>query len=163
MTYYISHSGVQGMKWYNRRYQYADGSLTPLGRIHYGIGARRRSSQAKKEIARRTAEEQKRVAAEREVTKAQNDANARRNPREMSDQELQALVNRLRNEQAYLQLTGQDKTVKEGEAWYKSFGKKLANDALSAVSRETSTALAKTITKSVFGDYDKKDKNKDKD
>lgn len=35
---YLSHDGVKGMKWGERRYQYKDGSLTPEGRIHYGYG-----------------------------------------------------------------------------------------------------------------------------
>lgn len=35
---YLSHSGVKGQKWGIRRYQNADGSLTPEGRIHYGVG-----------------------------------------------------------------------------------------------------------------------------
>lgn len=38
---YIAHSGTKGMKWGNRRYQNKDGSLTPLGRAHYGVGAAR--------------------------------------------------------------------------------------------------------------------------
>lgn len=33
----IIHSGVTGMKWGERRYQYEDGRLTPLGKIHYGV------------------------------------------------------------------------------------------------------------------------------
>ena len=35
---YIIHSGVLGQKWGVRKYQYTDGSLTPLGRKHYGVG-----------------------------------------------------------------------------------------------------------------------------
>lgn len=35
---YLSHDGVKGMRWGERRYQYKDGSLTPEGRIHYGYG-----------------------------------------------------------------------------------------------------------------------------
>ena len=33
----LYHHGVEGQKWHIRRYQNEDGSLTPLGRIHYGI------------------------------------------------------------------------------------------------------------------------------
>lgn len=33
---YLAHHGVPGQKHGIRKYQYEDGSLTPLGRIHYG-------------------------------------------------------------------------------------------------------------------------------
>lgn len=46
---YLEHSGVLGMHWGQRRYQNPDGSLTTLGRIHYGIGQRRAArAEAKK-------------------------------------------------------------------------------------------------------------------
>ena len=35
---FLAHHGTLGMKWHRRRYQNEDGSLTPLGRVHYGIG-----------------------------------------------------------------------------------------------------------------------------
>lgn len=35
---YLMHFGVQGQKWGKRRYQNPDGSLTPAGRAHYGVG-----------------------------------------------------------------------------------------------------------------------------
>ena len=40
----LEHFGVLGQKWGARRYQYEDGSLTPLGRIHYGIGTAREAA-----------------------------------------------------------------------------------------------------------------------
>lgn len=33
---YLVHYGTQGMHWGERRYQNMDGTLTPLGRLHYG-------------------------------------------------------------------------------------------------------------------------------
>lgn len=39
-SYELYHYGVKGQKWGERRYQYQDGSLTPEGKRHYGIGDR---------------------------------------------------------------------------------------------------------------------------
>lgn len=38
----LYHFGIKGQKWGDRRYQYEDGSLTPEGRRHYGIGLKER-------------------------------------------------------------------------------------------------------------------------
>ena len=37
----LYHHGIKGQKHGQRRYQNADGSLTPLGREHYGVGVKR--------------------------------------------------------------------------------------------------------------------------
>jgi hypothetical protein len=34
----LAHHGVKGQSWGDRKYQYEDGSLTPEGKIHYGVG-----------------------------------------------------------------------------------------------------------------------------
>jgi hypothetical protein len=34
----LEHYGIPKMKWHHRRWQYEDGSLTPAGREHYGVG-----------------------------------------------------------------------------------------------------------------------------
>lgn len=46
----LAHYGTEGMEWGKRRYQYEDGSLTPLGRIHYGIGKRREKKAIRKAL-----------------------------------------------------------------------------------------------------------------
>ena len=43
---YLEHHGTKGQKWYKRRYQYTDGSLTEEGRIHYGVGPARKAGNA---------------------------------------------------------------------------------------------------------------------
>lgn len=40
----FGHYNVKGSHWGDRKYQYKDGSLTPLGRIHYGVGKARDAS-----------------------------------------------------------------------------------------------------------------------
>ena len=37
MQYELYHHGVKGQKWGIRRYQYADGSYTPVGKKRYQI------------------------------------------------------------------------------------------------------------------------------
>lgn len=51
---YLAHHGIKGQKHGVRKYQNPDGSLTPLGRIHYGVGAARNA--IRKKIAPTNAE-----------------------------------------------------------------------------------------------------------
>lgn len=44
---YIKHYGVKGMRWGVRRYQNTDGSLTSLGRQHYGYAGENKSDKVK--------------------------------------------------------------------------------------------------------------------
>lgn len=60
----LVHHGIDGQKWGNRKYQYEDGSLTPLGRIHYGVGEARDRSKIKMR------EERAKAKAEAKVVKA---------------------------------------------------------------------------------------------
>ena len=45
---YLVHHGTKGQKWGIRKYQYDDGSLTVLGREHYGVGPPRDSGSSDK-------------------------------------------------------------------------------------------------------------------
>ena len=65
----LNHSGIKGMHWGERLYQYEDGSLTPLGRIRYGVGQVRvkRAEQAAAKAKAKAEQE-----TEREKRKYQN-------------------------------------------------------------------------------------------
>lgn len=39
--YYLAHHGIRGQKWYVRRFQNSDGSLTAEGRLRYGSGKKK--------------------------------------------------------------------------------------------------------------------------
>lgn len=85
----LEHHGVKGQEWDKRRYQNLDGSLTPLGRLHYGVGAPREEREAAEEAERRRQEE--------------IDYNRSKSIREMDDDELQAAVVRSRMETQFEQ------------------------------------------------------------
>lgn len=52
----LTHWGVKGMKWGTRQYQYKDGSLTPEGREHYGVGDAREKQKLKMEAEKQKAD-----------------------------------------------------------------------------------------------------------
>lgn len=72
----LAHWGIKGMKWGRRRYQNADGSLTPAGKKRYDDSH----------------EDYRRAHDNKKVS-------------QMSDKELQARNNRLQMEQNYARLT----------------------------------------------------------
>lgn len=60
----LYHFGTKGMKWHQRRYQNEDGSLTELGRIHYGYG------QGRTVNGKKLTPEEKRAKKEERLKKA---------------------------------------------------------------------------------------------
>lgn len=71
----LYHSGVKNMKWGQRRYQNEDGSLTPLGRIHYGYKKKKTEKKRKENLEKaRAAKAEKKRLAEEEAKKQQEAA-----------------------------------------------------------------------------------------
>lgn len=68
---FLEHSGIKGMKWHLRRYQNEDGSLTPLGRIRYGIG-KRKEKDGNVEVAKNRGSKSKDVSESDTQGKAKN-------------------------------------------------------------------------------------------
>lgn len=83
----LEHYGIKGQKHGIRRYQYKDGSLTPAGRLRYGV--ENKSSEATEvENLRRT-----------------------KTMSEMTNAELQRVVTRMNLERQYNQLTAQERAA----------------------------------------------------
>ena len=91
----LYHYGVINMKWGRRRYQNKDGTLTPLGK--------KRADKLRKQYLDLTGKKQLRGDKPKQST--QPDKPKTKSISEMSDDELQKLINRKRLEQQYLQLS----------------------------------------------------------
>ena len=91
----LYHYGVINMKWGRRRYQNKDGTLTPLGK--------KRADKLRKQYLDLTGKKQLRGDKPKQST--QPDKPKHKSISEMSDDELQKLINRKRLEQQYSQLS----------------------------------------------------------
>ena len=97
----LYHWGIKGMKWGVRRYQNTDGSLTSAGRKRYmnpdgTLNEKGKKKFGDKESGGESSGSSKSSSSTPSVSKIASD---------MSDADLQARVNRLRNEDAYRDLS----------------------------------------------------------
>lgn len=104
----LTHHGVKGQKWYHRLYQNKDGSLTALGRIHYGVGKGRKEEGTKDLVdaydAKKKEEKAAKKAANEEAAKQKlitsgTAAQILKNSDKLTNQELQQAVNRINMKQ----------------------------------------------------------------
>ena len=91
----LYHWGIKGMKWGVRRYQNPDGSLTTAGRKRYMNPDGTLNEKGKKKFGGKEAGGESSIAT----------PSASKRASDMSDADLQARVNRLRNEDAYRDLS----------------------------------------------------------
>ena len=157
---YLAHYGVKFMKWGVRRYQNEDGSLTSLGKEHYGVGKSDDSSDgsnesneakepkiSKREQRKQLAEERKKI---REETKI-----ARRNVRNLTNEELQERINRLNKEKQLDQLLQEQAARSEDPMRAKVH--KLLSDAAEDLTKKTLAAVTQTIVNKATEKLNKKD------
>lgn len=91
MPSYICHHGIKGQKWYVRRFQNPDGSLTAAGKRRY----------AKLEAQTTKLEDEKRKLSPKEKVKETPNPHGKKKIFDMNDEELRSEINRLNLEKQY--------------------------------------------------------------
>lgn len=132
----LYHHGVLGQRWGFRRYQNADGTLTPAGRRR----------------ANKLAEQYAKVTGKKLIVKKKSvQGNEKQKPKtisEMSDQEIQAKINRINLENTYKKLLSQQpqnmKKVSRGKVFVNNIKKNVITPALTDAGR---TLLGNLIKK----------------
>jgi DNA-binding IscR family transcriptional regulator len=148
----LMHHGVKGMKRGVRLYQYEDGTYTPLGRIHYGIGKGREKGEPEKSDRQKEKElkanisdkikqfsENRKAKAEartkeKEAEQKQRE-DARKEIRNLSDQELNTRLARLQKEKQYSELLNERENREKGPV--RAAVSKLLKEAAENLARKT--------------------------
>ena len=120
----LRHHGIKGQKWGVRRFQNADGSLTPAGKKRYDgpDGTRKKETTAEdyKEGLRKVQSANKALTGVRELTNKADDVayakKLKKDLSQMTDKELQQAVNRLNMEERYSQVMQQRHKLERGES-----------------------------------------------
>lgn len=134
---YMYHEGVKGQEWGKRQYQYEDGSLTPLGRIHYGVGKPRAGSTDRKEWNSTRKAMKKEERLDRKNANLERKAHlhdlieTNRSSYKMSDAELRRHIDRLRNEKTLSELT--DQYARKGRTTVLNRVDSMANTIISSI------------------------------
>ncbi len=98
----LKHYGTPNMHWGDRRYQYTNGSLTPLGRIHYGVGEARNKLKNKFDKSSNLDKKIEKAKDRKEIRDKKNELdklkNKEMNIKDMSDDDIRKEINRLKAE-----------------------------------------------------------------
>lgn len=119
----LYHHGILGMKWGVRRFQNADGSLTEAGKSRYRDSgtvdkALKPGKDGKPSLAEKATRNVKNavdIADSMVTSNEKNRAVARKEARELSDEELRKRINRLQMEKQYAELAASNE-LSDGKA-----------------------------------------------
>jgi len=132
----LYHHGILGQRWGRRRYQYADGSLTPEGRKRYGVAGA---------IIER---HNKKLASKEAASDTSSKLSGTKKTSDMTDDELRAKAARLELEKRVLQL---DRDVASLTPKHMTTGQKLVASmqdvAIKSVIQASQNVLTDYLTK----------------
>ena len=169
----LYHHGIKGQKWYRRRYQNKDGTLTPAGKKRYNKEMERlkkeeqvlkNKKRTQKQLDRLDAQRKKvdklksDEAAEKAKPKASDDAPKPKTISEMSNKELQDAINRMNLEKNYRDAMAAATPQKVSKG--KQFAEKFLFDVVLPSAAEAAKTAARDSVKNFFVDQaeDAKDK-----
>ena len=131
-NYVLAHHGVLGMHWGVRRYQNKDGSLTSAGK--------KRAQKLDSEYQKLTGKRLKKSDATKKKTSNKSESKPKsKSISEMTDQEIQAKINRITLENNLKSLT--PKQVSAGQ----KFTNKVMNEVISPAATDIGRQLAKSM------------------
>ena len=150
---YLVHYRTKGSPNGVRRYQNEDGSLTPLGRIHYGVGEPRQKAESVSEDSKSPTEAtQEKPLSKKQLRKQQKaEAKAKREAltkerqeiSNLSDADLQARINRLNKEKQLSQLLQEQAASTESPLKKKAVD--LLSNAAENLAKKTMDAVVEKI------------------
>lgn len=129
----LYHYGTKGQKWGIRRYQYKDGTLTPLGR---------------KRLEKSTKERTKLLG---NSDRLKETVPVKKSAKDLSDEELRSTINRLQMEKQLADLTRQPET-KKGKSVAGQILSKSGQAAASTLTTAAFTYLGKQAIKNMAGE-----------
>jgi len=147
----LYHHGIKGQKWGILRFQNKDGSLTPAGRIRYGVGNAVQSAKGKASGKASSSTEKTaaiKTSTSKSVTKASEKQNStNKSVKDMSDDDLMKAINRLRMEQSYKELLAKQTPQKNSRA--KKFVADMADKTARTVTEKVINEMADRVAKSL--------------
>jgi hypothetical protein len=147
----LYHSGVKGQKWGLRRYQYEDGTLTPLGKIHYGA---QKTGQAVGRAVKATGKAVGKVA--KKAYAKQVESYKKKHPEKMTEAELREHISRIKMENEYREMIRTNKKPV-------STGKRIVQDIIESSSKALVSGAIDRLNISLKAkDQVKRDKEREK-
>ena len=100
----LQHHGIKGMKWGKRRFQNADGTLTSLGRFRYGKATTEDYTELHGKVEKASGFVKSAQKYQSEKDHKEYEEKIKTDLKNMTDEELRQVVNRLNMEERYTQV-----------------------------------------------------------